>query len=66
MGKIITLTHFLHGPMKVQIAEDATYWTGHREWTDVNSDGALHDDGEFTETREQIDALLAQDEARAA
>ena len=61
MSKTITLTHFLTGPMRVQVAEDATYWTGHLEFTDVDSDGALHDAGEFEETREQIDALLRLD-----
>lgn len=66
MTKIITLTHFLRGPMKVRIAEDATYWTGHLELTDVNSDGALHDAGEFIESREHILALFAEDDAEAA
>jgi hypothetical protein len=60
MTPTITLTHFLRGPMQVRIAEDATYWTGHREWTDINSDGAIHDDGEFTESREEINRLYAK------
>lgn len=64
MGKqLITLTHFLRGPMKVRIAEDATWWLKERQWTDDDSDGAIYEDCDFTETRAEIDQLLAQEAA---
>ena len=60
---LITLTHFLRGPMRVRIAEDATWWLKERQWTDDDSDGAIYEDCEFTETRAEIDAKLEQAEA---
>ena len=61
MAKVITLNHFLRGPMKVRISEDATWWLKERQWTDDDSDGAIYGDCDFTETRDEIDALLAQE-----
>jgi hypothetical protein len=58
MRKIITLTHYLQGPMRVSIAEDATFWCGHRQWSDDDSDGALYDEGDFEETPAEIERLL--------
>jgi hypothetical protein len=61
---IITLTHREYGPMRVSEYDEASFWTGRRQWTSDDSPelGAL-DDGEFEETAEQIEALLAKERA---
>lgn len=55
----ITLTHYERGPMRVAIYEDATWWMQRRVWscTDDPELGSF-EDGDFDETKEQIDALL--------
>ena len=62
--KTITLTHYEDGPMQVAIYDDATWWTGHRTWyiPDDPERGNFEDE-DFTETKEQIDALLEKGEA---
>jgi hypothetical protein len=58
----IEFTHFLKGKMRVRIAEDHTWWLKQRHWTDVNSDGEVYEDGDFEETRAEINALLSKAE----
>jgi hypothetical protein len=62
--RLITLTHFVRGPMQVRIADDATFWLGCRQWTDDDSDGAIYDEGDFEESPEDIDKLLQMEAAR--
>ena len=66
MSPTIILNHSISGAMKVRISEDASFWLGERQWTDIDSDGAIYDEGDFEETREQINVLLAEAEVRAA
>ena len=65
MSKVITLHHFLDDrPMRVRIVHDAdTHLFGERQWEDDDADGALYDECSFKESREQIEALLAESEA---
>lgn len=57
---IITLTHYERGPMRVRLSDEASWWERKPIWTDVNSDGALYEQGEFLETPEVIKAKIAE------
>lgn len=65
-GPIITLNHYELGAMRVYVSDEATAYYGERTWVNDNSDGICYDEGDFEETPEDIDALLAEAEVRAA
>lgn len=61
----VELNHFDLGPMRVRIAEDATWWFRRRHWTcDDDPELGVFDDGDFEEAPATIDRLLlaARDE----
>lgn len=56
----ITLTHYDHGPMRVAVWDEATWWMRKRQWTcpDDEERGTFEDE-DFDESKEQIEAALA-------
>jgi hypothetical protein len=62
MRRFIALTHYEKGRMRVYLSHDATFWSlaGRRQWVDDDGDGIVHDEGDFVETREEIDALISK------
>jgi len=60
MPKIVTLTHYDRGPMRVAVWDEATWWMRKRQWTcpDDEELGTFEDE-DFDETKEQIEALLS-------
>jgi len=62
MTKPITLTHYDRGPMLVAIYDEATWWMQRRVWSSPDDpELGSFEDGDFDETKEQIDALLEDD-----
>jgi len=56
---IITLDHHHHGPLRVAVWDEGTWWMGHRQWTcpDDEELGTFQDE-DFMETSEQISGRL--------
>jgi hypothetical protein len=60
VNKVVTLTHYERGPIDVSVRDEATFWMQNRQWSCPNDEElGTFDDGDFDETTEQIDDLLA-------
>lgn len=59
----LTLTHYERGPMRVALFDEACWWMQRRIWScpDDPELGSF-EDGDFDETKEQIEAALAAQE----
>lgn len=58
-ARIITLTHYDHGPLEVAVWDEATWWMRKRHWTCPDDpELGTFDDGDFDETTDQIEDLL--------
>ena len=57
-NRVITLTHYDRGPMRVAINEEHSWYLRRRVWTGVDTDGETFEDEDFDESVDQINAFL--------
>jgi hypothetical protein len=58
VSKVITLTHYDLGPIRVAINEEHSWYLRRRVWSGVDTDGQTFEDGDFLEPEQTINCKL--------
>ena len=65
MPKVIVLTHYVHGPIRVAVHDDATWHMQRRIWSSTDDpELGSFEDGDFDESTEWMDFLLISEDPK--